>query len=180
MKARIATSVLLAVGVLLGTSACNLFVPQSTTESYMPSDGADVTVGELAIRNAVLVTADGTSANLVVTVVSRASKAETLNVELQTPSQSFSKTVLLEPGSVNVFTGPGSQEITFSKAEVQPGALSPVYFQYGDVEGQSILVPVLTDEEYYASMAPTPTPSALPSSKPAPLPTPTPEPTPES
>lgn len=181
MKARIATSVLLAVGVLLGTSACNFFVPQSTTESYTASDGVDAQVGDLAIRNALLITSDGQSANLVVTVVSDATDSETLNIQIDAGSSQMTKTLQVPgkktvrvPGNTaTVIAGAGTQELTFDNLNVVVGSLAPVYFQYGDAEGASVLVPVLnTSMAQYSNLAPTPTPTPIT----VPESTPTPEP----
>ena len=156
MKVRIAASVVLAVGVLLGTSACNVFVPQATTIQYDASDGVSTSVGDLQIRNALLITDDGENANLVVTVTNSSGSNQLLNIEVEGPSRSVKNAVPVGSSAVNVFGAEGTPELTFNAAGVQAGSLVPVYFQYGDAEGQQILVPVLTSSlDQYSGLQPT-------------------------
>ncbi|WP_111719132.1 hypothetical protein [Homoserinimonas sp. OAct 916] len=144
MKVRIAASVVLAVGVLLGTSACNLLVPQATTIQYDAGDGANVAVGEMRILNAILITDDNQNANLVVTVANNSDANQLLNIEVEGPSTSVKNAVPVNNTTLNVFGSDQAPQLTFSNVGVQAGALAPVYFQYGDAEGQQLLVPVLT------------------------------------
>lgn len=156
MKVRIAASVVLAVGVLLGTSACNAFVPQATTIQYDASDGVSVSLGELKILNALLITDDDQNANLVVTVANSSGDNQLLNIEVEGPSKSVKNAVPVGSTAVNVFGTEDKPELTFNNVGVQAGALAPVYFQYGDAEGQQLLVPVLTSSlEHYKGLEPT-------------------------
>ena len=156
MKVRIAASVVLAVGVLLGTSACNVFVPQATTIQYDAGDGVSTTVGDLRILNAMLITDDGQNANLVVTVANSSEGNQLLNIEVEGPSKSVKNAVPVGNTGLNVFGAADMPELTFNNVAVQAGSLAPVYFQYGDAEGQQLLVPVLTSElVQYEGLAPT-------------------------
>ena len=48
---RIASSVALAAALALGATGCGLIAPQGTTEQYAPSDGIDVSLEGVEIRN---------------------------------------------------------------------------------------------------------------------------------
>lgn len=180
MKARIAASVVLAVGVALATAGCNLVAPQATRAIYDPSDGVGATVGDLDIRNAMIISEDGEVGTLVVSLINDTD--ETLSVEVQYDASTgrTSDTVDAVPGRTEI--RPDSTEsVLMEGLDTLPGSLFPVYFQYGSEEGAELLVPILrNDLEAYATL--TPAPSATPTLTPTPdpaqtaLPTPTAEP----
>jgi len=180
VKARIAASVVLAVGVALATAGCNLVAPQATRAIYDPSDGVGATVGDLDIRNAMIISEDGEVGTLVVSLINDTD--ETLSVEVQYDASTgrTSDTVDAVPGRTEI--RPDSTEsVLMEGLDTLPGSLFPVYFQYGSEEGAELLVPILrNDLEAYATL--TPAPSATPTLTPTPdpaqtaLPTPTAEP----
>ena len=143
MRARIAASVVLAAGILLGTSACDFSAPQATTIHYDASDGVSGDVGNVAIRNAILISDDGHSANLLVTLVNQGSKAQSLNVQYTSGSNKVTNTVTVEPNSSVTLGTPGEPSVDLQKVDTPPGALFPVYFQYGNETGVQLLIPVL-------------------------------------
>jgi hypothetical protein len=53
VRARTASSIVLAALIAVGTSSCTFITPQATRISYFPSDGFDATVGEIEVRNAI-------------------------------------------------------------------------------------------------------------------------------
>ncbi|MGK0716324.1 DNA modification methylase [Leucobacter sp. W1153] len=59
---RIASSIALAAAITLGATGCGFAVPQATTEPYAPSDGIDVSVAGVEVRNLLLI-ADEESEN---------------------------------------------------------------------------------------------------------------------
>lgn len=180
MKARIAASVVLAVGVALATAGCNLVAPQATRKIYDPSDGVGGTVGDLAIRNAMIISEDGEEGTLVVTVVNSGDESQTLQVQYESGAGRTSAEAEVVPGRTQI--GPDSTEaVTMSELDTVPGSLLPVYFQYGSEQGAELLVPVLTNAlDSYATLTPAPStsPTSTPTADPAntALPTPTAEP----
>ncbi|KZX21310.1 hypothetical protein ACH61_01586 [Rathayibacter tanaceti] len=177
VKARIAASVVLAVGVALATAGCNLVAPQATRKIYDPSDGVGATIGDLAIRNAMIISEDGEQGTLVVSIVNSGSESQTLEVQYDSSSGRTSAEAELVPGRTEI--GPDSSEsVEMSDLDTVPGSLLPVYFQYGSEEGKELLVPVLTNAlEAYSTLTPAPsaTPTTTPTTDPAltALPTPT-------
>ena len=180
VKARIAASVVLAVGVALATAGCNLVAPQATRNIYDPSDGVGATIGDLALRNAFIVSNDGEEGTLVVTIVNDSADTETLEVQYESSEGRTDGELELVPGRNEI--GPtAEQAVTMSGLDTVPGSLFPVYFQYGDVEGKELLVPVLTNAlESYATLTPapsaTPTETATPDPALTAIPSPTTEP----
>ncbi|TFB60163.1 hypothetical protein E3T34_03975 [Cryobacterium sp. TMT1-62] len=158
MKARIIVSVVVATGILLGTSGCNLLAPQSTTAKYDASDGVSGNVGDLAIRNAMLLSDDGNIANLVVTVVNSGDSAHSLNVQYDDGTEKFTQEVNVDANSSVTFGTPDAPTVTVA-ADVAPGSLFPVFFQYGNETGVEVLVPVLDGSlEEYSTLLPTSAP----------------------
>ncbi len=154
MRARIAASIVLAVGILLGTSACNLLAPQATTNHYDASDGVSGDVGDVAIRNAILLSNDGSTANLLVTVVNQGDSAHSLNVQYDAGGGKVTQKVIINPNSSVTVGTDGAPTVTLENIDTPPGALFPVFLQYGSETGIELLVPVLdgTLKEYSTLM----------------------------
>lgn len=142
VKLRIAAAVVLAVGITLGTAGCNFLVPQSTLRHYDASDGVSGNVGQVGVRNAILISADGSSANLVVTFVNGDAKSHRIGIQ----DNSSGKTtfhVTIPANSTQKVGTPGEPAVIFDSIDAKPGALHTLFFQYGDKTGASLLVPVL-------------------------------------
>lgn len=176
MKARIAASVVLAVGVAFATAGCNLVAPQATRAIYDPSDGVGATIGDLAIRNAMIISEDGETGTLVVSLVNDTDETVSVEVQYEASTGRTSATVDAVPGRTEVRPD-STASVTMEGLDTLPGSLFPVYFQYGSEEGEELLVPILTNAlEAYATL--TPAPSASPTLTPTPNPAQTALPTP--
>ena len=169
MRARIAASGVLAAGILLGTSACGFFAPQATSIKYNASDGVSGDVGEIHIRNGLLVSDDGELANLVVSVVNTTDSEQSLLVQYKSSTGTVSQNVPVEANSTVTFGTEGEESVILENMDSQPGSLFPVFFQYGEETGVELLLPVLTGNQgEYSTLLPTlppietPTPSATP------------------
>ncbi|WP_130177715.1 hypothetical protein [Cryobacterium sp. SO1] len=173
-------TVVVAAGILLGTSGCNLFAPQATTIQYDASDGVSGDLGDLAIRNAMLITEDGENANLVVHVVNGGDEDIDLLVQYEGVDEKVDKTVTIDANATTEIGLPGGELLAVQSLNASAGSLFPVFFQYGDLTGIELLVPVLDGTlAEYSTLVPTPAPvpTVVPT-EPAgetPLPTATPE-----
>lgn len=164
MRARIVASVVTAALVLLGTAGCNFFAPQATLKSYAPSDGVEATVGSLDVRNAMLITGDGTDASLVAVLLNTGDKS--LDVTLQyhekagdETSPRDSKTVRVDAHQT-VRIGWEGEQIVLAGIDAAAGSMMPVYVQYGEEPGKQLLIPVLDGTlPEYAALVPTGVPS---------------------
>ncbi len=151
MKARLAASAALALGLVLGASGCSMVTYQATTEHYDASDGVSLNVGELKIRNALIVSDDGVDGNLVMSVVNTGEDDATLGVQ---SSDGEVAEIEVEAGQT-VSLGGDEEPVLLEGLDAEVGGLVALYFQYGDVEGAEQRVPVLDSRlPEYADLAP--------------------------
>jgi hypothetical protein len=163
VKARVAASAVLALAVALGTTGCNLFAPQATTELYDPSDGVGGSVGRIDVRNAIIVTEgiDGTIGNLVVTLVNNDTKSHRVSISAGENGATAVSEVTVQPGQITLIgtepTKASSSNVFLRNFSALPGSLYPVYFQYGDETGVQLRVPILDGslQEYTDLVPPT-------------------------
>lgn len=179
MRARIVTSVIIGVAAVLATTGCSYFATQSTLEHYDPSDGVGATVGNVDVRNALLLTKNGKDASLVVDLINGGESTVNVSVQYDVigPSGTIGKvdkTIRLDAGEVKGYGGNDEGQLILNHIKTRPGALFPVFVQYGDTTGKQVLVPVLNGalSEYSKLLpTPTPTPTSTADSKIIPLPT---------
>ena len=143
MRARIAASVLLSAGILLGTSGCNLYAPQATMIQYDASDGVSGNVGDVGVRNVIVLSEDGETANVLVSLVNDGDSAVSLNVQYEAASGKVTQTVTVNGNSALSLGTEGVPALVLSDVDAAPGSLFPIYFQYGEETGVEILAPVL-------------------------------------
>jgi hypothetical protein len=161
VRARTMATVVVTAGILLGTSGCGLFAPQATTIQYDASDGVSGNVGDLAIRNAMLITDDGENANLVVHVVNNSDDDIDLLVQYEGVDEKVTKTVAVDANATTEIGLAGGENVGVQSLNASAGSLFPVFFQYGDLTGIELLVPVLDGTlSAYSTLVPTPTPTA--------------------
>jgi len=152
VKARFLASAAVAAAVVLGTSACNLVAPQATTLQYNASDGVSGDVGSIAIRNAVVISDNGSDGNLVFTAVNDGGP-HMLRVQY---GDDQSVEVMVDANASVLFGGDTTDAVLLEDIGVQPGGLLNVYFQYGQEPGLELPVPVLNgDLREYSTLVPT-------------------------
>ena len=153
MKARLAASAALALGLALGTSGCSMLTYQATTEHYDASDGVSANVGDLDLRNILVVSDDGEDGNLVLTVVNTGEDDVELGVQV---GEGGSEPLIIEvEAGATVSLGGDEEPLLLEGIDTQPGALLPIFFQYGTAEGIEKLVPVLDGRlPEYSDLAP--------------------------
>jgi hypothetical protein len=167
VKARVAASVVLALAVAFGTTGCGLFAPQATTKHYDASDGVSGNVGQIDVRNAIIITdaKDGTVGSLVVTLVNNGSESRSLSIKSSDNSTSTAD-VTVKPGQVKLIgqnPKASSGNVFIPDFSALPGTLYSVYFQYGDETGLQLQVPVLDGQlPEYQSLVP---PATIPATR---------------
>ncbi len=176
MRARVAASAGLTALVAITLAGCNFITPQSTLEPYDPSDGVSAQVGDVHVLNALVISEDGLSGNLLFSALNSGSEDVDLTVQYESDGEKISLDVDVEGGTTtSIGFGEGGQ-LFLAGIDTQSGGLLPIYFQYGDEQGRQLLVPVLGGElEEYQGLLPTPTPTPTPTET-AGTPTPTPTP----
>lgn len=156
MRARFAASAVLVALVLGGTTACTFVTPQATTKQYEPSDGIGTTIGEVQVRNALLLTGDGTTASLLINFVNDSEFGVDVHVQYENASsEKIDSTVYVNAGDVKSLGGAEDKQLIFSDIDAPAGALFPVFIQYGDETGQQLWLPVLDGRgSAYADLLP--------------------------
>jgi len=153
---------------------------QATTEKYDASDGVSVDIGELDLRNVLVVSEDGEDGNLIMTVVNNGDDDVELGVQFG-EGGGDTQTIEIEAGNTVAFGVDTAESedvlepLLLEGIDTQPGGLLSMYFQYGDAQGRQLLVPVLDGSlEQYSPYLPTltPTPTATETATPTPTPTP--------
>ena len=126
---------------------------QATTEHYDPSDGVSADVGALDLRNILVVSEDGEDGNLVLTVVNTGEDDVELGVQV---GEGGGEPLIIEvEAGATVSLGGDEEPLLLEGIDTQPGALLPLYFQYGTAEGIEKLVPVLDGRlPEYSDLAP--------------------------
>ncbi|MRX44158.1 hypothetical protein [Agromyces kandeliae] len=141
MKARLAASAALALGIALGGSGCAMLTYQATTEKYDASDGVSADVGALDVRNVLVVSDDGEEGNLVLSVTNTSTDDETLSLQFVDQGDTFEIDV---DGGETVSLGTAEEEpLLIENLDAEVGGLVSVYLQAGSAEGVEIQVPVL-------------------------------------
>lgn len=159
MKARLAASAVLVALLAAGTTGCTFITPQVTTMAYDPSDGFGTTLGAIKINNALLVTDDGENANLVVSLHNSSDFGVQVNIQYENSSNDkVNDSVFVNSKSVVSLGADGSSSVTLTGIDAPAGSLYPVFFQYGDVTGEQMWLPVLDASGPYKGLAPTPAP----------------------
>ena len=144
MRRRLFAPLALACSVALGATGCTLSAEIATMKEYDPSDGVGTEIGELALRNIMLITNDAGEGNLVMTVVNSGGNDVSLNVQYSDGGLEINKAIDVPsaPALLRVGDDP-SAAVLFSGSDVVAGGLAPMYFQYGNNPGELVLVPVL-------------------------------------
>tara|TARA_R110002020_G_scaffold82795_4_gene205270 strand:+ start:537 stop:1007 length:471 start_codon:yes stop_codon:yes gene_type:complete len=150
VKSRRLASLALVAAVLVGTSGCTLISPQATLIPYAPADGVSAHTGDVAVRNALIVSDDGIDGNFLAAFVNESTDPVTLRVEYGEGSAKTELTVRLDASeAISLGMDGANDPLPFPDIDTMPGATMPVYFQAGDAEGSLVEVPILTGETDY-------------------------------
>ena len=108
------------------------------------------------MRNAIgIIGEDGEDISLLVTFVNSGDKSANVKIQFETDGETTTVTKPIGSGSVVGYGNSADEDqIIIANPGVPAGDLIPVYVQYGDNEGQELLVPVLEARGAYAELAP--------------------------
>jgi hypothetical protein len=178
VRARVAASAGLTALVAIALAGCNFITPQATLVPYESSDGVSGRIGDVDVLNAVVLSDDGVSGNLVFSALNSSDDDVELAVQFESDGEKVTIELDVEAGSTGQFGFGEGGQVFLADIGTKPGGLLPVYFQYGDAQGRQLLVPVLDGAQAeYSSLLPTPTPTPTPTPvEPEATPTPTPTP----
>lgn len=144
MQRRFSAPLALAAALMVGASGCTLSAEVATMKVYDPSDGVGADLGNLALRNILLISNDQGQANLVMTVVNSGGEDVSLNVQFDNGVERTTSSLTITGFPVRTRIGDDPSEgIVLSGPDVVVGGLFPIYFEYGSFPGELIYVPVL-------------------------------------
>ncbi|MGR0220967.1 hypothetical protein [Agromyces sp. ZXT2-6] len=139
MKARLAASAALALGIAIGGSGCAMITYQATTEKYDPSDGVSADLGTLSIRNMLVVSDDGEEGNMVLSVSNAGSEDATLEIQVAGETVEID----VDAGQTVAPGGADEEPILVERLDAEVGGLVPVFLTTEGAEGREVPVPVL-------------------------------------
>jgi hypothetical protein len=144
VRTRIASTIASAVVTVLTLTGCGFVTPVATMKPYDPSDGIGTDIGDLALRNILLIANDNNEATLIMTVVNRSDDDIVLNLQYGDANVRVTESVALTGGNTRTNVGDDAgTTVIVSDPSLTIGALFPIYFEYGSVPGDVVLVPVL-------------------------------------
>ena len=143
MKSRVATSIALAAALLLTMTACTFSAEIATQKDYDPSDGVGTEVGELLVRNALLIGDDPETLNLVMTIVNSSNSDRRLSVQWTSGGERITEELTVNADGRTAFGGPNQDQLLITGSTDVIGGLVPLFFSYGTNAGVELLVPVL-------------------------------------
>ncbi len=169
---RVAASAAVTALVAGALSGCMFVTPQQTARSYTPSDGVNAQVGSVKVRNVLLVTDDGSQANMLGLLSNSGDAAASVTLQYETTSGDETTTLTVPAGGV-LSLRPNADEqvatsVTTEARSVQldgldatPGGLLNVGVTVSGEQPITLRVPVLTGKlSEYTGLVPTPSTTA--------------------
>ena len=167
MRARAVAAIALSGVLALGLAGCNFVTPAATTESYDPADGINLTVGDLELRNVLVITEDGDVGSLLGTAVNNTSSDIDFTLQWKTDGDWYEVELVAESNARTDFGFGDGEQVNLDNLGVEPGGLLDATVHVEETQ-KGAQIPVLdTSFVEYEDSLPTPTPT----------PTETPEPT---
>lgn len=135
-------SVAVGVSITFGLAGCDFSVPQGTKTTVETSDGVSGTTGKVFVGNAVLISGNGTVANLVVSLVNEDFVDHTVSIRQEDPAGVL-RSVDVPAGRTVQLGTPGNQIVLLVTVGATPGSLHPLTFTAADASAANLAVPVL-------------------------------------
>ncbi|QIM15243.1 DNA modification methylase [Leucobacter insecticola] len=159
MKIRIASSIAIAATIALGATGCSLIAPQGTTVPYAPSDGINVDVEGVSVRNLMLIADEsGKNFNVVFSTVNLTSQDQELIITFTGEGTQQARAEFVVPTGSTRFGNPDGPEVPVlvTIPKLEPGATVDAYLRTSGSEEKQRFVPVLDGEheEYRAYVLP--------------------------
>jgi hypothetical protein len=168
------TAIALSGALVAGLSGCALWTSPETGRDYDASDGVSLDLGDLELRNVVVLTEDGELGNLVGTAVNTTGSDIDFTVQWNVDGEYYEVELTADAHGRTSF-GTDGEQVTLEPLGQKPGSLLDTVVHTSDDQAE-LRVPVLdaTLPEYGPAL-PTPTPTPTPKSTPTPEPSATPE-----
>lgn len=146
MKIRIASSIAIAAALALGATGCSLIAPQGTLKPYAPSDGVDVNVEGVDVRNIMLIADEsGENFNVVFGAVNLTGAEQDLAVTFMNEGSQQARAEFTVPTGNTLFGNPEGDEapVLVTIPGLIPGQTIDAYFQQAGSAEVEHKIPVL-------------------------------------
>jgi hypothetical protein len=175
VRARAVASVALVSIIAALLTGCGYTTPVGTVPEYNPSDGINADIGELALRNVLVVSDDGVDGNLVMVAINNGATDIDATLQYETDGTKHEVEIAIAAKSSVEFGFGDAGQLLLEDIGVKPGGLLDLYVQYGDEPGELLEVPVIDETlAEYEGLKPTPKPTPKPTATVEPTETPTP------
>lgn len=143
MKKKLTVAIASSAVILFAATGCGLVVNQDAIRPYEPSDGFSVNVQDIKVRNALIVTEDGTAAVFIAGITTSGESA-ILNLNIKNKDGVWNQhKITVEGGLANAGT-PQHYEVQISDLGAKPGDLLEATVQYGNSVTEAFYLPVLS------------------------------------
>ena len=176
MRARALVAIALSAVLAVSLSACSFFMQPETSNPYDPGDGVNFTVGDLELRNILVVSDDGETGSLVGTAVNNTSSAIDFTLQWNTDGVWYEVDLVAAANARTDFGFGDAQRVNLDNLGVMPGGLLDATVHADDTQKGEQLPVVDTSFVEYEDSLPTPTPTPTPTPSITPEPTETPAP----
>ncbi len=168
MRARALVAIALSAVLAVSLAACSFYMPPETSNPYDPGDGINFTVGDLKLRNVLVVSDDGETGSLVGTAVNSTSADVDFTLQWNTDGVWYEVELVAEANARTDFGFGDAQRVNLDNLGVMPGGLLEATVHVDDTQkGEDIPVVDTSFVEYEDSL-PTPTPTPEETETPAP------------
>lgn len=176
MRARALVAIALSAVLAVSLAACSFYMPPETSNPYDPGDGINFNVGDLQLRNILVVSDDGEVGSLVGTAVNSTSSDIDFTLQWNTDGVWYQVDLVAEAHARTNFGFADAQRVNLDNLGVMPGGLLDATVHVADTQkGEQIPVVDTSFIEYEDSLpTPTPTPTPTPSATPEATETPAP------
>jgi len=176
VRARALVAIALSAVLAVSLSACSFFMQPETSNPYDPGDGVNFTVGDLELRNILVVSDDGETGSLVGTAVNNTSSAIDFTLQWNTDGVWYEVDLVAAANARTDFGFGDAQRVNLDNLGVMPGGLLDATVHADDTQKGEQLPVVDTSFVEYEDSLPTPTPTPTPTPSITPEPTETPAP----
>lgn len=148
-----------AIAGALALSGCSALSPQQTTEPYEPADGVSITLGHVDFNDLLVVTSAKGEPGVVSAQVANQGTSKA-TVKIAGPGGTDSAQLSVPADSAVILVKRPQGQVTLSSVPVAPGATMTLQVSTASEGTEQVVVPVLLDDGYYATVTPESSPSS--------------------
>ncbi|QEO09365.1 hypothetical protein [Protaetiibacter larvae] len=142
MRARAVAAIALSGALAIGLSGCNFVMEPETNQPYDPSDGVSLDLGDLALRNVLIVTEDGETGELLGTAVNTTDAAIPFTIQWRSGGEYHEVKLRAAAGGSTDFGWGDGDTVEFENLDTPAGGLLDAVVHIADDQA-ALQIPVL-------------------------------------